>query len=88
MSAALLIGLHIGAGIGIGTCYFRLLWWSVRGIADGAPGRAGANLARFAVLAVLLSLASHEGAPLLLATAAGVLASRFLVLRQVRGVAA
>lgn len=87
MMPALLIGTHLAAGIGLGLCYFRALWWSVRRRAGGAPALA-AIMARVAMLVAILALVSREGALPLLATAAGVLAGRFVVMRQVRSLPA
>jgi F1F0 ATPase subunit 2 len=77
---------HLGAGIALGTLYFRGLWWNVRRFAAG--GRIAVTIAltigRFALLGGLLTLASLEGALPLLVMALGVLMARAVVMRRVR----
>jgi len=92
MTAPWTIGLHLAAGLGVGLWHFHTLWWSVRRLAQSIPaqgipvrGALIAILARFAILLPILALTSLEGALPLLATAAGILAGRMLVLHRVRG---
>lgn len=97
MTAPWTIGLHLAAGLGVGLWHFHALWWSVRRLAQSIPaqgipaqgipvrGALIAILARFAILLPILALTSLEGALPLLATAAGILAGRMLVLHRVRG---
>ena len=81
-----LIALYFAGGLATGTLYFTSLWWNA-----GLFGRAGhirtliaSMAARFIVLGGVLTAASLQGAPPLLATAAGVLVARVAVLRWVR----
>jgi F1F0 ATPase subunit 2 len=73
-----------GAGVLIGTSYFLTLRWNVRMLAlDRAPLLAvGLQLARFALLAVVLVLIARGfGAVSLVAATTGILAARVAVLR-------
>jgi hypothetical protein len=85
---AMLLGLaaHLAAGIVLGICYFRAVWWSARRFALG--GRMTTTVAltigRFVVLGSVLALASVEGALPLLVMALGVLGARFAVMRRLR----
>jgi hypothetical protein len=69
---------HVGAGILIGRLTLRWLWSTIRQMGDGGfgPKTVARMIGRFALLAILLTLASLEGAAQLLALAAGVLAAR------------
>ncbi len=83
---ALSLVMNFAAGVGLGTLYFRIIWWNARLFASG--GRAALSFAlpfiRFALLAGFLTLASFEGAlPLLLLTL-GILGARVGVMRRVR----
>lgn len=81
---------HLVIGAGLGVLYFGAIWHSANMLAGRARPIAlvVAMAARFAVLAAVLTLAGLEGAAPLLATAFGVMAGRFLVLRRVRGASA
>jgi hypothetical protein len=84
---ALLVSVsHLAAGTGFGLLYFHAMWRSVRFLAGGTALKAAviAMAARFAILSGVLVLTSLEGAVPLLATALGVMAGRFLVIRGVR----
>ena len=80
---------YLAAGIAVGTCYFRAVWWSVRLFALG--GRAVTSTAlvigRFILLGGLLALASLKGPLPLLVSALGVLIARAAVMYSVRKVA-
>jgi len=80
------LGLHLAAGVLLGTVYFRTLWWNVRMFA--VAGRVTTAIAvmgaRLVLLGCLLALASLEGALPLLLMAAGVLIARPEVMRRVR----
>lgn len=83
------LALHLAGGIGLGTLYFRALWWNARRFA-GNRGLAGPIMlaaGRFALLVGVLLLISREGAAPLLATALGVMIARAAVVRSVRGAA-
>ena len=77
---------HLAAGIVLGVLYFRSQWRNVCRFIGG--GRATTTIAlmigRFALLGGLLTLASLEGAPLLLVMALGVLTARSAVMRRFR----
>lgn len=77
---------YLVVGLLVGAVYFHGLWWATRRLCG--ESRIFALIAvvfgRFAVLAGLLTLASFEGALPLLASALGVLAARFVVVRYVR----
>jgi F1F0 ATPase subunit 2 len=83
---ALGIPAHFAAGGVVGIFYFRALWWNARQITDGgrATTTVGLMVGRFALLGVLLTLASLEGALPLLLVALGVLIARSAVMRRVR----
>lgn len=78
--------LYFAAGIGLGLLYFRGLWWNARLFSSGASATTviALGVARFALLAGFLALASREGAAPLLAIALGLLVGRALVMRNVR----
>jgi hypothetical protein len=80
---------YVAAGIAVGTCYFRAVWWSARLFALG--GRAATATAlvigRFILLGGLLALASFEGPLPLLVIALGILIARSAVMYRVRKVA-
>jgi F1F0 ATPase subunit 2 len=84
----ILLGLagYFIAGIGLGVLYFRSLWWNARRFTE--DGRATTAIAlmigRFALLGILLTLASLEGALPLLAMALGILIARAAVMQSVR----
>ena len=77
---------HFAAGIVLGLFYFRTLWWNVRRLAAGGRTIAAVALmiGRLALLGILLTLASLEGALPLLMMALGVLIARQVVIRRVR----
>jgi ATP synthase protein I len=76
----------LGAGIVLGVFYFRGLWWNVRLFAGGGQAATAIIVmaGRFLLLGGLLTLASLEGAPPLLAMALGILAARSALIRRVR----
>jgi F1F0 ATPase subunit 2 len=80
------LGAHLGAGIVLGVFYFRGLWWNVRLFAGGGQAATAIIVmaGRFLLLGGLLTLASLEGAPPLLAMALGILAARSALIRRVR----
>ncbi len=76
---------HVALGVMLGLVYFHSLWWNVRLLASGTPSRTAAGMAgRLALLACVLALISVEGAAALLATGAGLLVGRTIVLHSVR----
>ncbi len=83
---ALSLAAHLAAGIGLGTVYFNAIWWNARLFARG--GRASTTviltIGRLVRLGGLLTWASRDGAPPLLAMALGVLIARPLVMRRHR----
>ncbi len=83
------LGVHFAIGGALGFFYFRAVWWSARLFAKGAGVALIVALivGRFAVLAGLLTLASFEGAPPLLAMALGVLVARSAILRRPQAMA-
>lgn len=83
---ALSLALHLAAGLLIGLLYFRSLWWNARLFASGGRVRStiALGLGRFVLLGGLLTLASLEGAPPLLAMSLGVLIARPIIMRHVR----
>jgi F1F0 ATPase subunit 2 len=76
---------HLAAGIVIGVLYFRSLWWNTRRSTSG--GHVSTTIAvmvgRFAILGVILTLASLEGALPLLLMALGVVIARPVVMRRI-----
>jgi hypothetical protein len=72
-------------GIG-GALYFLAVWRSTKALAGGARLSKALvpMLARFLLMGLLLGLAARQGAAPLLATAAGVLLGRALVLRRAK----
>ena len=84
-----LIGLdlagHFVAGALLSTLYFTSLWWNARRLASGGGVLTTVTLmlARFALLAGLLVLASFEGALPLLTMALGVLIARPAVMARI-----
>ncbi len=80
---------HFAAGIMLGLLYFRTLWRSVHRLALGDRKAMIVALmtGRFVLLGCLLTLASLEGALLLLMVALGILIGRYAVMRRVRVVA-
>lgn len=84
------IAVHFGAGLLLGILYFYGVWWNARLFASG--GRVGTSilvmLSRIALLVIVLTLASFEGALPLLVMALGVLLGRFIVMRRLRNIAA
>jgi hypothetical protein len=87
--ALLPLGAHFVAGGALGAVFFLALWRSARGFAEGANvfSVIGLALGRFALLGGALTLASFEGAPRLLAMAAGALVAREAVVRRVKRIA-
>ena len=87
---ALSLTVHFAAGVGLGTVYFRGLWWNARLFAEGASLTVtiGLLIGRFVLLGSLLTLASLEGALPLLVMALGVLVARSAVMHSVRKSAA
>lgn len=85
-AGALSLVFHLAAGFGFGLLYFQGVWWSARMFATGGQiaMTVALTLARFALLGGLLTMASLEGAPPLLAMALGVLIARPMVMRRVR----
>lgn len=69
-----------------GALYFASVWRSARALAAGArlTKMLAPILLRFILMGLLLGLAAWQGAGPLLATAAGVLFGRAVVLRRVR----
>ncbi len=88
-AAAALFGLaaHFAAGFALGVVYFLALWRSARlfGEGGGAIAVLALALGRIALLGGALTLASFEGAPRLLAMAAGALIAREAVVRRIKG---
>jgi hypothetical protein len=84
---AFLVASHLALGTALGVLYFQTMWRGVRLLAGRRPLKAVivAMLARFAILGGILALTALEGATPLLATALGIMAGRFLVMRRVRG---
>ena len=79
------VGLHLLLGLVLGLGFFSGLRLSLSWALAGRPLlTATASLVRFMVLAGALYLVSREGAAPLLATAAGVVLARPLVLRGFR----
>ena len=80
---------HLAAGFALGVVYFLAIWRSARLFGEG--GRAisvlSLTIARVALLAGALTLASLEGAPRLLAMALGALVARAVVVRKIGGLA-
>ncbi len=83
---ALVLALHLLAGIGLGLLYFHALRRNVGLLVGG--GRVVLSLAltagRFGLVAVLFVLAAREGALPLLTLASGFEIARRLVLRRAR----
>jgi ATP synthase protein I len=77
---------HLAARIVLGVLYFHSLWWNACRFTAG--GRLTTTIAlmigRFAILGGLLTLASLEGAPPLLAMALGVHIARSAAIHRVR----
>jgi F1F0 ATPase subunit 2 len=81
----LLPGLLLGFLAGF--AYFHALWRNARALVSGRhkmPATVAMAFGRFILLAGLLFLAAKAGAMVLLLTAAGVLAGRFVVMRRGR----
>ena len=80
------IALHLAGGVGVGYVYFSVVWWNACLLAGGGPTRWAIALIplRFVLLGGVLTLASVEGAPTLLAMALGILIARPLVMRRHR----
>ena len=83
---ALSLAMHVLAGLATGLLHVGTLWWNTRRFAQGgrAMSTAALMLARFAVLGIVLLLASLEGALPLLAMAVGICAARMLVIRKLQ----
>ncbi|PWR25741.1 ATP synthase subunit I [Zavarzinia aquatilis] len=88
-SATMLLQVLAGlaAGVAFGLLYFKGLWWQVRRFEARRRTLAlvGVMVLRFALLGGGLLLAALAGAVPLLSAAVGILAGRWLVMRQVRG---
>ena len=85
MGFALSFGAWFTAGLLLGAGYFLTLRWNVRLFAARSSMLLplGIQLGRFALMAVVLTIvAIHFGALPLLAAAAGVLATRTIVIRM------
>ena len=85
-NAMIMLIAHAAGGLLLGALYFHGVWWNVR-LLTGGRHRMLAALAgalRFAILAALLTLVSHEGAAPLLTTAGAILVARALVMRRLR----
>jgi len=80
------VALHLAVGAAIGCLYFGSLWWNSQMFEQTGRVRTllAGMAARFVLLGGVLTAASFEGAFPLLATAAGVLVARSVVLRRVR----
>lgn len=78
---------HLAAGFGFGLLYFQGVWWNARMFAAGGQMAmtVALTLVRFALLGGLLTMASLESAPPLLAMTLGVLIARPMVMRRVQG---
>ncbi len=77
--------LALAVGTGLGFMHYRALHLVTQQFVEGRAGKAlGWQLARLALLASVLVLASWLGALPLLACFGGVLLGRWLVLRRVR----
>jgi hypothetical protein len=74
----------VGLGLVAGTLHFSLLRWNTIFYARAGSVGVGAalQLARLALLAVLLTMVARQGAPPLLLTALGVLIARPIVVRR------
>jgi F1F0 ATPase subunit 2 len=83
-SIALILLAHVGAGLAMGVLYFHGVWWNVGLLTGRRRPIFGIVVAlwRFGILGVLLWLVSNEGAAPLLATAAGIVAARAVVVRR------
>jgi len=79
----LTLAAYLTAGGVAGTLYFICVRWNARLFAERARLDATISLmlARFAVLACLLTFAAHAGAMPLLLMALGVVVARFAVMR-------
>ena len=79
------VAAHFAGGLALGRFYFHGLWRQTRRLVAGAGAATTIALmiARFALLGALLTLASFEGAPPLLALTFGVLIARRAVMRGV-----
>lgn len=82
---ALLAVLALAVGTALGFLHYRALHMVTQQFIEGRTGKAlGWQLARMALLAGVLVLASWLGALPLLACFGGILLGRWLVLRRVR----
>ena len=82
---ALLLALLAGlAGTGAGWLHFASLEWVANRIVEGQLSAVGIQLGRLVLLGGILFLFAQGGALVLLTGAAGILLSRFIVLRGVR----
>jgi F1F0 ATPase subunit 2 len=77
---------HLGAGLVLGSLYFRSLWWGVSRLAGRESPLAiiALLIGRFVLIGAVLTLASLEGALPLLTMALGVFAARFTVMHRIR----
>lgn len=81
------LGAYFAIGVAAGLLYFRSVWRNASRLARG--GRVSVTVAlvigRFALLGALLTSASLQGAPPLLAMALGILVARPLIMRRYGG---
>ena len=79
----------LAAGLVLGTAYFRTGRWTTDRFVSGRATStiAAMIVARFALLAAILTLISLAGAMPLLATALGILIARTAILRGARAAA-
>ena len=83
MNGAPLLAFVFGGALG--AAHFLSLWWSVGLLGAGRPGLGVAVQAlRFVLLAIALVAVARQGASLLLAAAAGVIAVRLVLTRRYR----
>ncbi len=89
LAAPLALAAHFAAGLALGAIFFLALWRSARAFVEGGSASAviALTLGRFALLGGALTLASFEGAPRLLALAAGALTAREAVVRRIKSAA-
>ncbi len=90
LGMALALAAYLAAGILLGALQLRWLWLFTRRLAgSGRPlPTIAASLGRLALVGILLTLASRQGALPLLATASGIVVARSLVVRRVLRAAA
>lgn len=89
MSGLLLLVLigFLAVGLAIGTIYFAAMWWSAQLFAagEGVAPAVALVAGRFTLMVAVLALvAIRSGALPLLATALGIVISRWVVMRRVK----